>query len=251
VSAVLPSGLVTALRTLTIVPVPGDEAKSLASALPWFPIVGLLIGGAQWALVVALGPAFAGWPAGLGVLAMILAVVVTGALHLDGLADWADGLGARGDRERALRIMKDPLTGAFGVVALALLIVAKVVVLSRLVELDAAAFIAVAAIASRTMTTELAVGLPYARAEGGTGAPMVREAKRSHRVQAWVAGVALVVLLGGRFGLLALAGAAVVAAWLGSSCRRRLGGVTGDVRGASNELTELAAMMVCAAALAP
>lgn len=245
----LPAGFVTAARTLTIVPVPGTEAKNLAAALPWFPLVGALIGALQFGLAEALMPVSGGWPAGVAVVLLVAAVVVTGALHLDGLADWADGLGARGDRDRALRIMKDPLTGAFGVVSLAVLIAAKLVALSRLVELDAAAMIVVAAVVSRTMTVELAVGLPYARDEGGTGAPMVREAQPSHRLRAWVGGGALAVLFGGATGLLAMAGGAAVTGLFARQARRRLGGVTGDLLGANCELVETATLLLCAAVI--
>ncbi|MEI8191050.1 MAG: adenosylcobinamide-GDP ribazoletransferase [candidate division NC10 bacterium] len=108
-------GFITAFRTLTIIPLPGKDVEKFSSALFFFPVVGGLVG---------LLTAFAGWgvghwlrwPFGAGVAAVALSTVVTGGLHLDGLADGFDSLGGR-TRERKLEIMKDPRVGSFGVMA--------------------------------------------------------------------------------------------------------------------------------------
>ncbi len=243
-------GLISALRTLTIVPVPGRDAPSLAQALPWFPLVGALLGLLLYG--IATGAQLLGieWHQGTALVLLAIGTILTGALHLDGVADAADGLGGRRDRERALAIMKDSSTGAFGVIALCVVLLAKFVALSRLLELDGAAWIVVAMLVSRTMMVELAVGQPYARAEGGTGAPFVSEARWFHRLLAWVVAIGVLALFAGPTALAALAiGAAIT--WLyGLWCRRRLGGITGDMLGAGNELVETALLILAATYLA-
>ena len=84
-------GLVTAIRTLTILPIPGRDAESVAAALYWFPLVGLLVGLLQWGLGECIGTIAAkGWPAGAAAVVLVGGAVLTRGLHLDGLADWAD-----------------------------------------------------------------------------------------------------------------------------------------------------------------
>src|SRR4051794_26621118 len=110
-------GATLALAFLTILPVrPRGDAAALGAAAGWFPAVGALVGLAAGGVWVAAEPALGAGVA--GVLALIVLVVLTGALHQDGLADCADGIGARGDPARRLAVMRDPSTGAFGAVAL-------------------------------------------------------------------------------------------------------------------------------------
>ena len=120
------------MRTLTVLPVPGRDAGNMASSLPWFPVVGLILGwilcglahAAQY-VVDMVGPIFAPdtwypstpWHGGVAALLLIGGVVLTRGLHLDGLADWADGFWGGHDRDTVLRIMKDSHTGAFGNIA--------------------------------------------------------------------------------------------------------------------------------------
>ena len=104
-------GLITALRTLTVLPVPGREAHNPAMALPWFPWAGVLIGGLTAGVAFLFGGP-AGWPAGAGVAALAFNVWLTGGLHLDGLGDAVDALHGGQTRERRLEIMKDPHLGA-------------------------------------------------------------------------------------------------------------------------------------------
>ena len=129
------SGLVTAVQFLTRLPVPkalGAGTTDLCQAAPWFPFVGLLVGGVV-ALATWVGTGLGPWPAAL--LGVIAWVVVTGALHLDGLGDVADGLGAaHGSPERFLEVIRDPHSGSFGVTAIVLQIAAKLVLLAELTQ---------------------------------------------------------------------------------------------------------------------
>src|SRR3954466_13379625 len=111
------AGATLALALLTILPVrPRGDAAALGTAAAWFPLVGALVGlvaGGAW---VAAEPTLGAGVA--GALAVVVMVVLTGALHQDGLADCADGLGVRGDRTLRLAVMRDSATGAFGTTAL-------------------------------------------------------------------------------------------------------------------------------------
>ncbi|HOX07863.1 MAG TPA: adenosylcobinamide-GDP ribazoletransferase [Planctomycetota bacterium] len=242
-------GLVTALRTLTILPVPGRDAEGFGSALPFFPLVGALLGAAIWGLVEACGqlPDY-GWSMGAAAAAVVGGIVLTRGLHLDGLADWADGFGGGRDRESTLRIMKDPAIGAFGAMALASVLLLKFAAVARLAASGTALWLVAAATVSRTVQVDLMVSLPYARAEGGKAGPFVQGARGWHLAAALAA--VLVILLG-IFG--PLGAAALAAGWLfgrlfGLWCRRRVGGVTGDLLGAGSELVETALLVAAAAA---
>ncbi|MBM3497084.1 MAG: adenosylcobinamide-GDP ribazoletransferase [Armatimonadetes bacterium] len=245
-------GLVTALRTLTLLPVPGREAASVATALYWFPLVGLLIGLLQWGaggLVNAL--AVKGWPAGAAAAALAASAALTRGLHLDGLADWADASVVLAGRERALEVMKDPRIGALGAVALVSVLLGKWVALMRLATAGGLVWVLPACVIARAMQVELAATLPYARAEGGTAGSFVEGAGAAHRVVVLGAAALLVLVPFGGLG-----GAALLLAWLAARlfawrCRVRFGGVTGDVLGAGSELTELLVLIVAALAADP
>jgi adenosylcobinamide-GDP ribazoletransferase len=250
-------GLVTAIRTLTVVPVPGPEAGRPASALPWFPLVGAALGAVAFGIargcesLCAEGAPFhqLRWPAGVAVLVLGSWTWLTGALHLDGLADWADGrFGAR-DRERALVIMKDSRIGAFGAIALVLVLVAKWAALARIIEHpDLLGWLVTVPAVSRFAQVELAVSLPYARPEGGTAAAFVNGARLSHRLVALLLAAGAAIALAGPAGIGGLVVGWALARLHGRGCRRRFGGVTGDLLGAGSELIETALLFIVAAA---
>jgi adenosylcobinamide-GDP ribazoletransferase len=250
-------GLVTAIRTLTVLWVPGRDAARPASALPWFPLVGGLIGGLVF--LPAWGLELAGrhwsavgvykWPAGVAALLVTLAALLTGGLHLDGLADWADGFFGAREREKILAIMKDPRKGTFGVVALILVLLAKWAALARIVEWSGLLpWIVAAAAASRFCQVELAASLPYARAEGGTAAPFVSGAKWWHRVVAFVLVMAVCMAACGPAGAGAPLVGWIIMRFFRRRWRKRIGGVTGDLLGAGSELVETALLFIVAAA---
>lgn len=228
--------LITAIRTLTLLPVPGRDSASLASALPFFPAIGVLIG----TLVVLglYGASLTGWVAGAGVMAMILSVWITRGLHVDGLADVMDALGASRNRERRLEIMKDPHMGAFGVMAIVADLLLKAVALSHLAALHQWPLAMVPFIAARTAQVLLATTLPYARAEGGKAALFVQEARPYHLIMALVAAIAFCLATAGMAGLLLLLQGLVIAFLMRLWMKQHFGGVTGDLLGASSEIVE-------------
>ncbi|MEI6166125.1 MAG: adenosylcobinamide-GDP ribazoletransferase [bacterium] len=236
--------LITAIRTLTILPVPGKDAASLAKALPFFPAIGVLLGAL---IILALYVAsLTGWFVGAGVIAMMASVWLTRGLHIDGLSDVMDALGASRIRERRLEIMKDPHTGAFGVMAIVADLLLKAVALSHLAALGQWSLALVPFIISRTAQVLLATTLPYARLEGGKAAAFVQEARPYHLVLALVAAVAFCLAASGLAGLILLMQGLVIAFLLRLWMKHHFGGVTGDLLGASNEIIETGLLTVAA-----
>ncbi len=231
-------GFVSAVRTLTLLPVPGKDADHMTSSLPWFPVVGALLGAilfGLWFLLDAVG--LSTWPEGEAFALVAASIVLTRGLHLDGLADWADGFFSMTGKERTLEIMKDSRVGTFGVLALIMVLGLKWVAVVHLIESNLVLWVIAACVVSRTAQVELAASLPYARAEGGTGAPFVNGASGWHRVVGWLLSAALLAAIGPYAPCILIPGF-LATKILGYLFKRRLGGVTGDLLGASSEMVE-------------
>ncbi len=234
------SGLVTALRTLTVLPVPGKDTANFSSSLFWFPVAGLLLG----LLQVAAGYAgyLSGWNELSAALVVLSGVGLTRGMHADGLADLADGFWGGKTKDAALRIMKDPNVGSFGALALSGMMLLKWIAVLKLLSLGAFGFIAAGVLLARWVQVLLASSLPYARSEGGTAHSFVNGAGWRHTL---VTTVVTLIFLGALFHFEPLAAAAAVSAALcaglsiGMLSYRKIGGVTGDVLGAGSELTEV------------
>jgi adenosylcobinamide-GDP ribazoletransferase len=227
-----------AVTFLTILPLGRlivlDE-RDVARGAFFFPLVGAAIGGTIGLAAVALDDVLPVFVA--AALAVALEALLTGVLHLDALADTADGLGA-GTRERALEIMRDAQIGSFGAVALVLDLLVKVAAVVAVVELERTVLLLVAAWAvGRSAPLGLALVLPYARSEPGSGRTLTDGAGRLPLLLGLTLGIAVAVVAAGSRSpaLLVAAGACVV--FCGLVARARLGGVTGDVLGASVEVT--------------
>jgi len=239
-------GLGAALTTLTILPWPRQESEDLSLSLPWFPIIGLLVGLILYgiSLLWSLIP-FADWPGGLALIMVASGIYLTRGLHLDGLADWADSIGGFHQREKRLSIMKDVSVGAFGVLALFVVLLAKWIAFQRLWSAGALVWVPVICMISRSMMVELICTLPYARSEDGMAGPFTKGASPRHRFLAQGACLALCL----PFGPLVLL--FLFFAWLqtrlfGSHIRNEFGGVTGDLLGTANEMVEVSLLMICA-----
>ena len=227
-----------ALQFLSSLPVtlPGMPTPAqLGRSLLWYPVVGAVFGVVLWLASHALG----GTPPYLhAALLLGLWVMLSGALHLDGLADSADAwLGGFGDRERTLRIMKDPRSGPIAVVTLVLVLLLKFCALLALIEQGDNLGLLVAPVIGRAALLALFLCTTYVR-PGGLG-----EALAQHlpvRQGWWVLGAsALACLLClGSAGILMLC--LVLFAFMGlrAAMMRRLGGTTGDTAGALLELLE-------------
>jgi adenosylcobinamide-GDP ribazoletransferase len=236
--------LAGAVAFLTRVPVGrfvALDVRDVARGGALFPLVGAGVGAAMGETADALAPSLGGTLA--AVLGVTVAAALTGALHLDALADAADALGAR-TRERALEIMRDHAIGAYGATALVLALVAKVAAVAALASNgDALRFAVCAGAAGRLAPVLLGAALPYARPGPGAGRALGGVSR--NRVLVAVGIAAAFCLWLHALPLLAAAGA--VALVVGLAARRALGGVTGDVLGAAAELAELAGLVVAVA----
>jgi len=236
---------VVAVSFLSVLPVPTIpyQPGALGRAGRWFPLVGLLLGlllsGGYWAFSYLFPPPLA------ALLTTALWALLTGGLHLDGLADCADGLLAPVLPERRLEIMHDPRTGAFAVIALALFLLLKSTAILALPPLTPALLLAPSW--ARWLLLWIA-RRPLARASG-------LGAEFSNHLTSRTLGLALVVPLGillfffqGKMFLALLAGGGVT--WLiGRFAHSRLGGTTGDIYGLTVEMSELAVLLLMAATI--
>ena len=240
-----------ALGLLTRLPIRVDAQAAMArgarSAWAW-PLAGLVVGAV--AGLVAAGAARVGLPVAVAaLLAIIVQVILTGAMHEDGLADSLDGLWGGWTPERRLEIMKDSHIGVYGVAGLVLAVTLRWQVLALLLASGASAVAVLAALgaASRVPMVLTMAALPPARPDG-LGATVGRPG---------AAATALSVLVGGAIATLAV-GAAAIALALGMAvaggfwavaARRRVGGQTGDILGASQQVCDMAGGLVLLAVL--
>jgi adenosylcobinamide-GDP ribazoletransferase len=229
----------TAVAFLTRLPVPAPAEPSLDRAAVFFPLVGLLVGGIA-AAVRALGDQVLP-PLPATLLAIAAALLVTGALHEDGLADVADGLGAHVSRERRLEILRDPRVGTFGSLAL---LVAVGLVLTTVGALDtehAARALIAAHVLARWAMLPVSRFVPPAR-PGGAGALL--RVKTPALIVATVLAAVIAVAAGAAA---ALPAAAIASAAGAAALVRGLGGVTGDGYGATAKLAEVTVCTTLAA----
>jgi adenosylcobinamide-GDP ribazoletransferase len=233
------------------------EPREFAAAMRAFPLAGAAVGLlAGLAFAVALGLGIP--PLVAALLAVAAGLLITGALHEDGLADLADGLGG-GTPEEALALMRDSRIGSFGVVALILALALKAAALAAIAAGPGggwAGFLSLLAAGawSRAIPPALLHALPPARPDGlalRAGTPS-RAVVAQAAVAAWLIGLAALWPVSVLLGLLALPAASLLAgAGIGWLADRRVGGHTGDVLGAAVVAGEALCLIACAWALAP
>ena len=232
-----------ALQFLSSLPIrlPGmPTPEELGRSLLFYPLVGLLFGAVLWGLNWLL----LGAPILLhAALLLSVWVVLSGALHLDGLADSADAwLGGYGDRERSLTIMKDPRSGPIAVVTLGLVLLLKFAALLALIEQQHSVVLIIVPLISRSALLGLFLTTPYVR-PGGLGQALADHLPRLAGQQVLVISAVVCVLMAGLDGVWALVLATVLFVWLRQVMVRRLGGTTGDTAGALLELLEVAVLV--------
>jgi adenosylcobinamide-GDP ribazoletransferase len=233
-----------AFQFLTIIPLPFAvrcEERDLGRSMAFFPLVGLALGGLLAGIDFLLAPLFPRQVTDLLLIAVMTAV--TGALHLDGLADVCDGLAARGGRERFLAVMKDSHIGAIGVVGLVLGLLLKYEALLSIpvgIKREALLLFPVVARFSQVLMT---VGARQARSDG-LGSLFVGGAGKFQFVAAATVTLAASLLLPGCKGVYCLLIATIVTLVLKGWFQKRLGGVTGDVIGCVSELNEMLCLLL-------
>jgi cobalamin 5'-phosphate synthase/cobalamin synthase len=230
--------LLAAIAFLTRIPIRRRfDAAEVGRGALFFPLVGAGIGLLQLGALRLLKPHVPSLAT--AVLVVALSAFLTRGLHLDGLADFADGLGGGKTREDALRIMRDPAVGAFGVIALVLVLALKIAAVDALAS--PSALVLTSALA-RWTAVPLGFCLTYARESAGLGSTMTANTGRFELAGATVLAIALSFLFPWKLALLSWTAALLASLVVGAIARRRLGGMTGDVLGANVELAEAAAL---------
>lgn len=239
--------LITSLRLLTRIPMPRakDNAPDLAGALWAFPLAGMIAGCAgAAALLLAHLAGLGGWlAAGLAITTQIL---ITGALHEDGLSDTADGFGGGVNTEKCLEIMRDSRIGAYGVIALILVMGLRWGALAGMDILFAAFALIASGALSRLAIVIILVLLPPARKDG-LGAGIANPPPLTTGVAAALTCTAVLFLLPPAMATLSLVLTAAMAALIAWGAWRKIGGFTGDVLGATAQLAEVAVLLGLAA----
>ncbi|MGI5860130.1 MAG: adenosylcobinamide-GDP ribazoletransferase [Tepidanaerobacteraceae bacterium] len=235
-------GFYVALLFLTRIPLPQvklDENK-IASSLPFFPLAGAVIGGIL-TLIYILGQRILPEQVVAGII-VVMSIIITGGMHLDGFADTMDGLFCFGDREKKLTVMKDSRTGAYGVIGLILIILLKYLLISSLSKAYLIPALIGFPIISRWMMTFAIVFYPYAR-ENGLG-----KAFAGQKLVAFIFAGIITILINyitvGLEGLIVVFGVFAAGFLFIQYILRQLGGMTGDTYGAINEFCEIMALLM-------
>ncbi len=247
------NGLRSAVGFLTILPVAPGDAAGLASARAWFPVVGLLLGAVLAGIDLLLNAGYPfltqeyrPFPPLLAAAILIVALVVlTRALHLDGFMDCCDGFLGGFSRERRLEILRDSHVGAFAVTGMVSLLLIKAGALMALPPSGRFWTLLIFPCLSRwamLVTLEL---FPYARRQG-IGVPFRADGRRWQLAGGLAVAMLAAVALTGPAGLALMALASGVALGIGAWASRLLGGVTGDVYGAVNEIAETSVLALAA-----
>ncbi len=226
---------------LTIIPTKNASIETVAKYMYLFPIVGITIG----LLVgsIGFGLSFFLDPLIVSLLVVASITLVTGIHHTDGLADFADGLMARGSKEKKLSAMKDLATGSAGIVAVVLYLVGLIIVLSLSTGYQLFLALLLSEIVAKfSMVLMASIGQS---ASLGSNSPFVELMKnRKKLVVTTIITLIPLIALGGFSGLLIFAIATTLTLFLVAIATRSFGGITGDVLGSTNELTRLASLLV-------
>lgn len=236
--------LLAAIGTLTTVPFGHSMIASdrdLGRSVLFFPLVGLAIGALLMAIAQLLGPILT--PSVSAALLLVPLAFVTGGLHLDGLADLCDGLGAGGDRRRILSVMKDPHIGAFGVMGLVMVLILKYALFGEMIHRGwLTAFLTMGLLSRWAMVLAIFIGR-YAR-EAGTAQPFIGRIGWPYCAGATGLALAGAFLISKGIGLIAALFVFLAVLLFNRFLESRIGGWTGDALGALNEISEVMVLLL-------
>lgn len=227
-----------AIQFLTRLPVPNrlTTEEELGRAAAFFPLVGVIVGGST-AGVYLLALSVVSAPVSV-LLALAFAAFITSGFHEDGLADTFDGLGGGWTKDSALEIMRDSRIGTYGALALIFLLLGKYVTITEVGSELVWRWLIVAHVAARWTVLPLCKWLPYARPEGA-GKLVAKQITATALVIGSLTFLLTLLLFPWRTALIAIGVTIVVTFISGLYYKRRLGGITGDCLGATNQITEL------------
>jgi adenosylcobinamide-GDP ribazoletransferase len=239
-----------AFRFLTVLPMPGSlgaAAEDLEGAPPFFPLVGGVLG------LAAAGAALLFWsvlpPLAAASALTVFLLSLSGALHLDGLADTADGFFSSRTREKILEIMRDSRTGVMGAAAVVSVLLLKAAALSGQDGTGAAETAFLMVLGGRVAMVAMMAMLPYVRPGGGLGLRFYARHKWGPALVAIFVYALFWAALDGWEGLIRAAMVLVVMLIFAFYCYRKIGGATGDTLGAGCEIAETLTALICAAGL--
>ncbi len=236
-------GFISAVRTLTIIPIHGKDAEDLSSAVAWFSLVGFLLS-LVLVLFIYIMLRLTNQYQLIAILTVFLGAFLTRGIHLDGLADFADGFGGGFDKEKILTIMKDSDIGTFGALSLIFVVIIKWLAVLKMVKTDSFSLIIPAYVVSRFSMSYLSVFMPYARKKAGIGKPFVENAKTKDAVIAFAVSFVLVAIAAKGAGIAMLFSGFFITFLLRLLYMKKLGGVTGDLLGATSEIIETL-LLIC------
>jgi adenosylcobinamide-GDP ribazoletransferase len=232
--------LILAIQFLTRVPININietKENSFADSVLWFPAVGMIIGAFNALIYFLSAKVLEGM---LPIVCAVLAnVCITGALHVDGLADTCDGIFSARKKERMLEIMKDSRIGSNGTLAVVFDILIRVAILVSISSDKAIWLIFAAPIASRALMPLIMKLSVYARAEGGMGGLFLGKQSWIRTLAAFVVGMIIVWLSLNSVGLASFAAAMLTIIFYRSYIYSKIQGMTGDTIGAANEIAEI------------
>lgn len=242
------ASFLTALAFLTRIPVRNATCTpdAIGRSATMFPVVGALVGTVEvlvlWLCRRAMPPTLT------ATLIVVTGIVLTGALHLDGLADMADGFGGGRTRDDVLRIMRDHQIGTYGAIALITTLLLQINAIASLIERDGAArLLVVAPAASRWAMVLLGRQLPYARPDAGLGRALTDHVRDREVWRSTALVLAIITVLARGAGIVSLALALALTVVVGFVCWRRIGGITGDTLGANAVLCETIVLLAAVA----
>jgi len=226
---------------LTIIPSSNATLENIAKYMYLFPIVGivigLLIGSFGFGLSFFLDPLL------VSLLVVASIAIVTGIHHADGLADFADGLMVKGSKDRKLKAMKDLSTGSAGIVGIVLYLVGLIITISLTSGFDLFRAILISEILAKfSMVLMASLGNSASLGSNSSFVKIMKDKKKL--AAAFIIMLIPVIVIGETTGLLMLGVTVILTVFLLVISNRSFGGITGDVLGATNELTRLASLMV-------
>jgi adenosylcobinamide-GDP ribazoletransferase len=241
--------LLTALAFLTRIPIRNATCtpEAIGRSASVFPMVGALVGVAEvivlWICRRAMPPTLT------AIVTVLTGIALTGALHLDGLADMADGFGGGRTRDDVLRIMRDHQIGTYGAIALVMAIVLQISAIASLIERDVAGpFLVVAPAASRWAMVLLGRPLPYARSDAGLGRALTDHVRDRDVWASTGLAFGITTVVARWSGIVSLGVTLALTVGVGFVCWRRIGGVTGDTLGANAVLCETLVLLAAVVA---
>ena len=226
---------------LTIIPSNSSSLETVAKYMYIFPLVGiaigLVIGGIGFGLSLFLDPLI------VSLLVVASFAIITGIHHTDGLADFADGLMAKGTKDKKLQAMKDISTGSAGIVSVVFYLVGTIIALSQISGFELFYAILLGEIIAKfSMVLQASLGRS---ATVGSNTPFVQIMKDKKRLLvATVITIVPLVVLGGSTGLVMFGASIAITLFILATSTRSFGGITGDVLGATNDLTRLSSFLI-------